>query len=200
MDYYFRPLSAGPAAAFPSYPSPYNTSLPPPPPPRPPTPAAAAIIPAPPASASSPVEATTDGLLALQLQQDQEAAAREGQRAFAREGVAALLEEGGPLELLRAQDPRAIVPAPVPASEEEDEEQEGARMVEGGFYLVPAVGAAAAREEKGEAEEGLVDPETQRPFTPEELEAMRAAERAFRCVWDWVLIVYVFCGMVGADV
>ncbi len=156
--------------------------------PQPPAvPAAAAAAAA--AAVSSPEEAA-DRLLALQLQQDQEAAASEGRRAFEREGVQALLTEGGPLELLRAQDPAAPAPAPAPVpgpTSVASEDEEGA-MVEGGFYLVPGSteGARTAADDGAAAAAAaaplLVDPETQRPFSPDELAAMRAAEEQFRCV------------------
>ena len=54
-------------------------------------------------------------------------------------------------------------------------------MVEGGFYLVPSSSAGGGGMGAGEGSL-LVDPETRRPFTPEEVAAMRAAEEGFRCV------------------
>jgi hypothetical protein len=95
--------------------------------------------------------------------------------------------------------------AAAPVEEEEEEEEEG-KMVEGVFYLVPggraqgavaasssslsllssssppAVAAAAVEAAEGGMGTLLVDPETRRPFTLEELQAMRVAEAGFRCV------------------
>lgn len=159
--------------------------------------ATAAVPPFPPPAHRSP--GVSDRLLALQLERDQEEAAREGKRAFAAEGVAALLGEGGPLELLRARDPGAVVPLPcaspsppvgdreVAAAGRMGEDGQG-EEVEGGFYLVSAAaagngGGGGGGGIGGVGEEAFfVDPETRRPFTGEELAAMRAAEEAFRCV------------------